>query len=242
MYTENPIRNYNQEIWCGCCHTISKPQGHQRNWTTRKSDHSKSWQRLGQAHISWPYNPQWPYTTHSISRFSNLTKTTDSPHRSKNPLLLFRWKEKTNTSSMRSSTLDSTTTSSNTELSGKAIHQNTIKSGTPQKTSTMQNAKSNDSTGSTQESPVWIHVTINRLSTAPPPVVRQERRSHTSESDAQRIARNASPTSPANSDSPNRQVAHASMNRTDCTDDACQIHLGKKLGSGWYPQFTRRSR
>jgi len=32
------------------------------------------------------------------------------------------------------------------------------------------------------------------------------------------------------------------MNWTDCTDDGCQIHLGEKQGSGWYPQFTRRSR
>jgi len=32
------------------------------------------------------------------------------------------------------------------------------------------------------------------------------------------------------------------MDWTDCTDDGCQIHLGEKEGSGWYPQFTRRSR
>jgi len=32
------------------------------------------------------------------------------------------------------------------------------------------------------------------------------------------------------------------MNWTDCTDDGCQIHIGEKQGSGWYPQFTRRSR
>jgi len=32
------------------------------------------------------------------------------------------------------------------------------------------------------------------------------------------------------------------MNWTDCTDDECQIHLGEKQGSGWYSQFTRRSR
>jgi len=32
------------------------------------------------------------------------------------------------------------------------------------------------------------------------------------------------------------------MNWTDCTDDGCQIHLGEKQGSGWYPQFTRRVR
>jgi len=32
------------------------------------------------------------------------------------------------------------------------------------------------------------------------------------------------------------------MNWTDCTNDECQIHLGEKQGSGWYPQFTRRSR
>jgi len=106
----------------------------------------------------------------------------------------------------------------------------------------MQNKQFNDSTGATQESPQWIHVTINRSSSAPPPVVRQERHSHTPESDAQRIARNATPTSPAYSGSPKREVAHASMNWTDCTDDGCQIHLGEKQGSGWYPQFTRRSR
>jgi len=32
------------------------------------------------------------------------------------------------------------------------------------------------------------------------------------------------------------------MNCTDCTDNGCQIHLREKQGSGWYPQFTRRSR
>jgi len=32
------------------------------------------------------------------------------------------------------------------------------------------------------------------------------------------------------------------MNWTDCTDDGCQIHLGEKQGSGWYPQVTKRSR
>jgi len=32
------------------------------------------------------------------------------------------------------------------------------------------------------------------------------------------------------------------MNWTDCKDDGCQIHLSEKEGSGWYPQFTRRSR
>jgi len=197
---------------------------------------------LGQAHISWSYHPQWPFKTHSISSSSNLTKTTNSPRRSKNPLLLFRWREKTNTNSTRSSALDSTTRSSNTEPSGKAIHQNTTKSGTLQKTSTMQNTQSNDSTGATQESPEWIHVTINRSSSAPPPVVKQERRAHTPESDAQRIGRHATPTSPAYSGSPKREVAHASMNCTDCTDDGCQIHLGEKQGSGRYPQFTRRSR
>jgi len=106
----------------------------------------------------------------------------------------------------------------------------------------MQNTQSNDSTGATQESPDWIHVTINRSSSAAPPVVQQERRSHTPEGDAQRIARNATPTSPAHSGSPMRDVAHASMNSTDCTDHGCQIHLSEKQGSGWYPQFTRRSR
>jgi len=106
----------------------------------------------------------------------------------------------------------------------------------------MQNTQSNDSTSATQESTGWIHVTINRSSSAPSPVVKEERRSHTPESDAQRIARNATPTSPAYSGSPKREVAHASMNWTDGTDDGCQIHLGEKQGSGWYPQFTRRSR
>jgi len=106
----------------------------------------------------------------------------------------------------------------------------------------MQNTQSNDSTGATQESPEWIHVTINRSSSASPPVVEQERRSHTPESDAERIARNATPTSPAYSGSPKRKVAHASKNWTDCTNDGCLIHLGEKQGSGWYPQFTRRSR
>ena len=32
------------------------------------------------------------------------------------------------------------------------------------------------------------------------------------------------------------------MNWTNCTDDGCHIHFSEKGGSGWYPQFTRRSR
>jgi len=106
----------------------------------------------------------------------------------------------------------------------------------------MQNTQSNESTNASQEHPEWIHVMINRSSSAPPPVVRQERPSHTPESDAQHIARNATPTSPSYSGSPKRELAHASMIWTDCTDDGCQIHLGEKQGSGWYLQFTRRSR
>jgi len=106
----------------------------------------------------------------------------------------------------------------------------------------MQNTQSNDSTGTTQESPEWIHLTINRLSSAHPPIVKEERRSNTSKSDGQRVARNATPTSPEYSGSSRREVAHASMNWTDCTDNGCQIHLGEKQGSGWYPQFTRRLR
>jgi len=106
----------------------------------------------------------------------------------------------------------------------------------------MQNIQSNDSTGATQESPEWIHIMINRSSSAPPPLVKQERRSHSTDREALRVARNATPTSPEYSGTPRREVAHASMNWTDCTDDGCQIHLGEKQGSGWYPQCTRRSR
>src|ERR1700712_3422500 len=105
-----------------------------------------------------------------------------------------------NTNSTKSSTLDSTTTSSNTELSGKDTHQNMIKSGTLRKTSTMQSSQSNDSTNVTQENQNWIHVTINRSSSSPPPIIKQERRSRTPSQEegrnAERITRNATPTSP----------------------------------------------
>src|SRR6195952_5640823 len=63
-----------------------------------------------------------------------------------------------NTNSTKSSTLDYTTTSSNTELSGKDTHQNTTKSGTPRKTSTMPNVQSNDSTNDTHSNPEWVKV------------------------------------------------------------------------------------
>ena len=105
----------------------------------------------------------------------------------------------------------------------------------------MQNTESNDSAGATQERREWIHVPINRSSSAPPPI-KQERRSHPPEGDAQRVARNTTLTSPEYSGSPKREVARASMNWTDCTDDGCQIHLSEKQGSDWYPQFTRGSR
>jgi len=42
--------------------------------------------------------------------------------------------------------------------------------------------------------------------------------------------------------SPRREVVHTCMNWTDSINDGCQIHLGEKQGSGWYPQFPRRSR
>jgi len=32
------------------------------------------------------------------------------------------------------------------------------------------------------------------------------------------------------------------MSWTDCHNDECQIHFSEKQGSGWYPQFTNRSR
>jgi len=63
------------------------------------------------------------------------------------------------------------------------------------------------------------------------PIVKQGRRSHTRESDAKRVAHNATHTSPEYSGSPGREVAHLSMHWTDCTDDGCQIHLGEKQGS-----------
>jgi len=106
----------------------------------------------------------------------------------------------------------------------------------------MQNTESNDSTGATQENPEWIHVTMTRSSAAPPPIVKQERGSHTPERDAEGIARNATHTSSAYSGSPKREVAHTSMNWTHCTENGCQIHIGEKQGSGWYRQVTRRSR
>src|ERR1700712_3735812 len=123
-----------------------------------------------------------------------------------------------NTNSTKSSILDSTTTSSNIELSGKDTHQNTTKSGTPRKTSTMQNSQSNDSTNATQENQDWIHVTINRSSSAPPPVVKQERQSRTPSQEewhnAEHIARNATRTSPPYSGPV--EPKHAAMSWTAC--------------------------
>ena len=116
------------------------------------------------------------------------------------------------------------------EQGGKATHQNTKKSGTPQKTTTMQNTQCNDSTGASQESPEWIHITMNISSSAPPSIIKQERHSLSPGSNAQRVARNATPTSPEYSGSPKREVAHASMNWTDCTNDECPIHLSENRG------------
>ena len=58
----------------------------------------------------------------------------------------------------KSSTLASTTTSSDTELNGKDTHQNTTKSGTLSKTSTMPPFQSKGSTKDTQTSPTWEKV------------------------------------------------------------------------------------
>ena len=92
----------------------------------------------------------------------------------------------------------------------------------------MQNTQSNDSTSATQESLEWIHITVNRSSSAPPPVIKQERHSRRPDHDAQHVAHNATPTSPEYSGSRKREMTHASRNWTDCTDDVCQIHLGEK--------------
>jgi len=243
IYTENPIRTYNQEIWCRCCHARSRPQDHRRNRTTRKSHHLKSWQRLEEAHISWPYHPQWPYTTHSISPSLNLTKTTDSPHKIKEPPPLIQIEGEDEYE------LD--------EIIDSGLHYNKLqyrakpKGYSPKHDKVWYPAENfNHAAHTIQRFPrrypgkpgVDTHVTINKLSAAPPPIRKQQRHSDSPESDAQRIARNANPTSPEYSGSPKREVAHVSMNWTDCTNDECQIHPGEKPGSGWYPQFTRRSR
>jgi len=85
----------------------------------------------------------------------------------------------------------------------------------------------------------------SRSTDRPPhfPVFKQEHRSHTPEIDAQRVARNATPTTcPEYAGPPRRERSHACMRWTDCHNDECQIYPGDKQGSGWYPQFTRRSR
>ena len=76
----------------------------------------------------------------------------------------------------------------------------------------------------------------------PPPVFKQPRHSRTPETHAERVTHNATPTSPEYSGCPRREVPHASMSRTHCTDDRCQNPSRRKQGSGWYPQFTRRLR
>jgi len=106
----------------------------------------------------------------------------------------------------------------------------------------MQKKQSNDSTGNTQESLEWINVMINRSSSIGPPIISQERGSHTPESDAQRLASTPTPTSPEYLGSPAREVADASRSWTDCHNNECRIHLGANHGSGWYPRFSRRSR
>jgi len=108
----------------------------------------------------------------------------------------------------------------------------------------MQNTGSNDSTGNIKESPEWIHVMINRSSSTPPTVVKQERRLQTPEDNPQHVVRNVTPTSPDYSGPPKREVAHASLSWTDSVHDGCQIHLNVKQGLGWYPQssFTKISR
>ena len=66
--------------------------------------------------------------------------------------------EKTNKNSTKLSTLDSTTTSFNTELSGKDTDQKKTKSGTPPKTSIMQPMQSESSTNNIQKNPDWEKV------------------------------------------------------------------------------------
>jgi len=106
----------------------------------------------------------------------------------------------------------------------------------------MQNTQSNYSTNGTQENQDWIHVTINRSCSAPPPVVKQEIRPHTPEDTGYYLAHNASPTTTEYSGTPRKEIQHASMKWTGCHDAGFPIYRSEKEGSGWYPQSIRRSR
>jgi len=112
--------------------------------------------------------PQWSYTTHSTSPSSNLKTPCDSGLRWRNPPFLFRYKQETNTNTTKSSTLHSTTTSSNTELGSKAIHQDRTKSGTQQKTSTMQRVQLTNSRRNAHKNKVWVEVKSGRPRSVPP--------------------------------------------------------------------------
>jgi len=165
--TENAIRTYKQKRWCGCCHTTLRPQDHQKS-RLQENRQFEILANIGTSAYKLALPPSMAiHNTFHISLLEPYQKP-GSHRRSNKTLLLFRYKEKTNTKATKSSTLDSTTTSSNIEPSGKDTPQNTTKSGTRQKTSTMQNTQSNDSTGATQQTPEGIHFTSNRLSSGPP--------------------------------------------------------------------------
>src|SRR6267154_3724164 len=76
--------------------------------------------------------------------------------------------ENTNTNSKKSSTVGYTTIASSIEPSGQDTHQNTIKPGTPPKTSKMPSSQFNDSTPATQANQDWEEIEYPPRATSVP--------------------------------------------------------------------------
>ena len=132
--------------------------------------------------------------------------------------------------STKLSTLDSTTTSSNTELSGRDTDQKKTKFGTAPKTSTMQRMQSESFTNDLQNIPDWEKVER----AAPAPLGPQD-----GWGDSSAIYCPFPPTSPGYSGASKKEVEHAGMSWTACYDDGCFVHLSEKQGR-WFPKKSKK--
>ena len=130
-----------------------------------------------------------------------------------------------NKNTKRSSTLDATTTSFNTQPSGPVILPNTTKSGTLLATSNMQSIQSNDFITvilKNQDGVTTIETENNSSLPTQEEVKKEEEEWKASIKKAEK-----------------EENSHAGMSWTACYDDECIVHMSEKSG-GWFPKEPKQ--